>query len=86
MSLKFEFLSLFVDIMPSQRGRSRPCSVPVDEEDASAPPSQGDPPIPPKFSVLFVPQAEIFPPMTSEAFQAFTTYWCAQAQAQAEQG
>ena len=79
----------FVDIMPPWRGHDRPRRVLVDEEDASAPYaplSQGDPPVPPKFSVLLVPQAEIFPPMTLETFQAFTTYWCAQAQAQAEQG
>ena len=31
-----------------------------------------------------MPQVEFFPPMTLETFQAFTTYWYAQAQAQAQ--
>ena len=40
-----------------------------------APPPQGDPPVPLKFQVPLVHQAELFPPMSFEAFQAFTIYW-----------
>ena len=36
------------------------------------------------FSIPSIPQAGLFPPMTLEAFQAFTTYWYAQAQAQTQ--
>ena len=42
---------------------------------------QNDPLIPPKFLVPPIPQAELFPSMPLEAFQAFTAYWNAQAQA-----
>ena len=56
------------------------------EEAASAPHAplpQGDPQTPPKFSIPPMPQAGFFPSMSPEAFQAFTNYWYAQAQAQA---
>ena len=54
----------------------------MDEEAASAlhgPPPQDDPLVPPKFPIPLVPQAGLFPPMSLEAFQSFTTYWYAQA-------
>ena len=52
----------------------------MDEKAASAPyalPLQGDPQVPPEFSVPPMSQVRFFPPMTHEAFQAFTTYWYA---------
>ena len=49
-----------------------------------APSPQGNPLVPPNFLIPPVSQAEFFPSMPSEAFQAFTTYWYAQAQAQVE--
>ena len=57
--------------------------VPMDEKATSAPhvpPPQGDPKVPPEFPVTPMPQAGFFPPMTVEAFQAFTNYWYTQAQ------
>ena len=84
--MEFEFLSFFVDIMPSRRGRDRPHRVPIDEKAALAPhasPPQGDPLVPSKFSVPSMPQARLFPSMTPNAFQAFTIYWYALAQAKA---
>ena len=67
--------------MPPQKGYNRPRMVLMDEEATSAshaPFPQGDPQFPPKFSIPPMPQAGFFPPMTSEAFQAFTNCWYAQ--------
>ena len=61
----------------------------MDEEAAStphAPPPQGNPQTPPEFSIPPIPQTGFFPQITLEAFQAFTNYWYAQAQAQAIHG
>ena len=85
--MEFEFLSFYVDIMPPWRGHGRPRRVPMDEEDASAPHTplpQCDPSILLEFSILFIPQAGLYPPMTFEAFQAFTIYWYAQTQTQTQ--
>ena len=60
----------------------------MDKEDASTPhtPSpQSDPQFPNEFLVLPMPQAGFFPLMTSEAIQAFSNYWYAQAQANQDQ-
>ena len=70
--------------MSPQRGRGRPHTILMDEEAASAPHAshpQDDPQIPLEFLVPPMPQIKFFPPMTFETFQAFTTYWYAQAQA-----
>ena len=61
--MEFEFLSLFVVIMPPRRGHNRPHRIPMDEEAAlgpHAPPPLDDPLDPPKFLVPHVPQAEPF--------------------------
>ena len=74
----------FVDIMPPRKGCTRPRKVLVNEEAASAshaPPQQGNSQVPLEFSIPPMPQARFFPLITLEAFQAFTTYWYAQAQA-----
>ena len=71
--------------MPPRRGRDRFHRVLMDEEATStlhALPLQGDFPVPLEFSIPPIPQARFFPPMTLEAFQAFTTYWYAQAHGQ----
>ena len=73
--------------MPPWRGRHKPRRIPIDEEVASTPcahPLQNYPSIPPKFLVPPIPQARPFPSISLEAFQAFITYWYAQAQAQAQ--
>ena len=80
MPLKFEYLSLFINIMPSRRERERPCRVPVDEVVVSAlhaPPPQGDPQVPSEYPFPPIPQVGFLSPMTIDAFQAFTIYWYA---------
>ena len=75
-----------MDIMPPQREHDRLRKVFVDEEATSAlhaPSPQGDPQAPFEFLISPMPQPRFFPPMTLEAFQAFTNYWYAQTQAQA---
>ena len=60
----------------------QPRRVLVDKEAALAfyaPSPHGDLLVPLEFSVPLMPQARCFPPMTLEAFQAFTTYWYGQA-------
>ena len=64
--------------MPPRRGRSKPRRVLVDEEAASAPPLQGELQAPQEFQVPPMPQLGFFPPMTLEAFQAYTNFWYAQ--------
>ena len=52
--LEIELLSLFVDIMPEWRGRSRPRRIPMEEETVSVPhasPPHGDPLVPPEFLI-----------------------------------
>ena len=70
--------------MPPRRGRGRARRVPVDNEVAfasHAPPPQGEPHFPSGFQVPHMPQLDFFPPMTPEAFQGYTKFWYAQAQA-----
>ena len=57
---EFEQFSLFVDIMPPQRGYDRPQRVPVDEEATSAPHAlspQDDPQFPSE--LLFCPSRKL---------------------------
>ena len=61
----------------------------MDEEAASvphAPLPQSDPQFPSEFQVPLMPQPRFFPPITIEAFQAYTKIWYAQAQTQAYVG
>ena len=70
--------------MPPRKGHGRAHRVPMDEEAASAPLPQGDPQVPLELPIPPIAQARFFPPMTFEAFQAFTNYWYTQVQAQAQ--
>ena len=82
-------MSFFVENIPPRRERGKPHRLLVDEEAISAhyaPPPQGDPPIPSKFLLLPIHQVGPFPPMSPKAFQAFTAYWHAQTEAQAQAG
>ena len=83
--------------IPPRRGRGHPGQASVeglDEEVTSTPQisqSQNEPQIPPGFEPQApqgfptppMPQPGFFPPMTSEAYQAYANFWYAQAQAQA---
>ena len=69
MPSKFEYLSLFVDIMSPRRGRDIPHRVLVNEELVSslhAPPSNGDPP---KFQIPLIPQAKLSTSMSLRPFE-----------------
>ena len=66
----------FVDNMQPRRGLDKPRRVLVDEKATStlyAPP-QGEPQASLKFQVPHMPQPGFFPPMTLEAFHAYTNF------------
>ena len=75
-----------MDSPPPRRGRGRPRRGQVDEETASAPHNPPPPPpkpqSPPGFQVPPMPQPGFFPPMTSEAYQAYMNFWYTQSQVQ----
>ena len=68
--------------MSPRRGHGKPRRVPMDKEAVSAPhvfSPQGDLSVPLEFFIPPISQARPYPPMSFEAFQAFTFYWYAQA-------
>ena len=74
---------------PSRRGRGRPRRNLMVEETVSIPHNLQPQPKPqeqPGFQVPSMLQSGFFPPMTSEAYQAFMNFWYAQTQTQAQAG